>query len=259
MNASLALTEPLPRPVAKSAPAPKLCAAQEGAEAAKQPTIATSEPREPVATAWRSTERRHSVIVGVALLHVGAAWVLARSLSAPVVVPPPGPVEVRLVTPPPRSEPPVPARTEVQLPLAAPVPLVQPPVLNVAVPVVVAQAQPAPPVVARAAPVADTAPPAHATAAPREIPASAVHYLVEPQLHVPKMSRRLGESGTVLLHIVVDAGGQLRAAVVKKSSGFERLDQQALQDIRTARFAPYLDKGQAIDWEADAGLQYEVR
>jgi len=253
MNSSLALNERLSRSnAAQVATAPK-------ARATADTFGAVAEAIPPAAAGWRGTERRRSVVIGVALLHVGAAWVLVHSLRAPEAVVPSAPVEVRLVKPPaPRIEPPAPLRTEVQLPLVAPVPLGQPPAVNVASPVV-AVTEPTLPVAAKPAVVAVAAPPARAAAGPREIPASAVHYVVEPQLHVPRMSRRLGESGTVLLHIVVDAGGRLRAAVVRKSSGFERLDRQALLDIRTARFSPYLEKGQPIDWEADAGLQYEVR
>jgi protein TonB len=147
----------------------------------------------------------------------------------------------------------------VQAPVVAPLPLVQPPNVNLSQVVTVAEA---PPVVAPAKPAPVTAPVVPVTASsagPKEIPASAVRYVAEPRLHIPRLSRKLGESGTVVLRILVSADGQLKSAALKKSSGFERLDQQALIDIRTARFEPYLEKGQAIDWEADAGLQYEVR
>jgi protein TonB len=95
-------------------------------------------------------------------------------------------------------------------------------------------------------------------AGPRQVAASAVRYLVEPQMTVPRLSRRLGESGVVHLRIVVDARGHLKEASLKKSAGFARLDQQALQDIRSARFAPYLENGQAVEWETVALLAYEL-
>ncbi len=116
---------------------------------------------------------------------------------------------------------------------------------------------PAPP--KPAPPPAPPAPPAQvAPAVPRQIPPSAVRYVVEPRLTVPLLSRRLGEQGLVHLRIVVDARGQLKEASLKKSSGFARIDQQALQDIRSARFAPYLDNGQPIEWETTALLSYEL-
>ena len=108
-----------------------------------------------------------------------------------------------------------------------------------------------------AAPATSVHAEAAAPTGPKQIPASAVRYLREPSLTVPLQSRRLGESGVVHLRIVVDAQGQLKDVSLKKSSGFSRLDQQALQDIRSARFAPYLENGRALEWETTALLSYE--
>ncbi|WP_422044832.1 energy transducer TonB [Roseateles sp.] len=113
------------------------------------------------------------------------------------------------------------------------------PVLHAAAPVAVALAEPA------------------SQSAPKQLAPSAVRYLREPALTVPLQSRRLGESGVVHLRIVVDVHGQLKEVSLKKSAGFARLDQQALHDIRTARFAPYLENGRAIEWETTALLSYE--
>lgn len=117
--------------------------------------------------------------------------------------------------------------------------------------------QPARATAPSAAPVAPAAPEPAQSASPKQIAPSAVRYLREPSLTVPLQSRRLGESGVVHLRIVVDAHGQLKEASLKKSAGFARLDQQALHDIRTARFAPYLENGRAIEWETIALLSYE--
>ncbi|MEJ6006219.1 energy transducer TonB [Paucibacter sp. AS339] len=94
-------------------------------------------------------------------------------------------------------------------------------------------------------------------AAPKQIAPGAVRYLQEPKLTVPLQSRRLGETGVAHLRIVVDAQGLLKEVSLKKSSGFARLDQQALQDIRSARFMPYVENGRAIEWETTALLSYE--
>lgn len=216
----------------------------------------------PSLAGWSPSPRRRGMLVLVAALHLIAAWGLAHSLVHSPAPPKPEPVQVRLIAPPP-PPPPQPVHhvpVDIKMPLVAPVPLIPPPPISVTAPVVVAVVDPSPAAVARPEP-APVAPPPVAAPAPgvRELPPGSVRYMTEPRLHVPRMSRRLGESGTVLLHIAVDAQGMLKSAVIKKSSGFERLDQQALQDIRTARFEPYLEKGQAVEWQADAGLQYEVR
>ena len=208
---------------------------------------------------WSGPKRSRGFWLLVTGLHVLGAWALSQSLRTPAAPPrAEPPVQVRLIAPP---APPVqiqrvvaPELHESALPVT---PVIVPPTVQVAAAAVVAEA--APPV---AAPVAaQPAPAVHAAPAPagiRQLPPGAVRYLVAPQLVMPRMSRRLGESGTVLLHILVDARGQLKSATVRKSSGFERLDSQALLDIRSARFAPYLEQGQPVEWEADAGLQYEL-
>ncbi|PTT87409.1 energy transducer TonB, partial [Pelomonas sp. HMWF004] len=83
-------------------------------------------------------------------------------------------------------------------------------------------------------------------------------YLKEPTLNFPLLSRRAKESGTVVLRITVDAAGRLKEAWVHKSSGFERLDQQALQDMRSARFAPQMEDGKPVEWQTLAPLAYDL-
>lgn len=207
--------------------------------------------------------RRRSWLLAIGAAHLVIGWGVAHSMLRTPAKPKPTPVEVRLIAPPPPPPQQVVApKVEVKMPLLAPMPLVPPPPVTVVTPLAVsAEAPPSPAVAQRVeATVAVAAPPAPVTSpSVRELPAGSVRYLSEPHLHVPRMSRRLGESGTVLLRIAVDASGQLKSATVKKSSGFERLDQQALIDIRTARFEPYMEKGQPVEWTADAGLQYELR
>lgn len=94
--------------------------------------------------------------------------------------------------------------------------------------------------------------------APKQIAASAVRYLVAPPVEVPMLSRRAGESGVVLLRVLVDAQGLPKQIVLHKSSGFVRLDEQALGAMRQARFKPQTENGQAIEWFVIAPLSYEL-
>ena len=109
----------------------------------------------------------------------------------------------------------------------------------------------APVVAPAAAPVAAPAAPAAAPAAPppppppREFHASAVSYLVPPVLTYPRVSRELGEQGSVLLRVLVDENGRPTDIQVAKSSGYPRLDQQAVQAMRAARFKPHVEDGVA--------------
>lgn len=99
-----------------------------------------------------------------------------------------------------------------------------------------------------------TAPPA----APRLVASTAVEYLVRPPVEVPLVSRRLGESGTVWLRVTVGRDGVPQQITVQRGSGYPRLDQQALDAMRQARFKPQTENGQAIEWIVVAPLQYDI-
>lgn len=200
----------------------------------------------------------HAVLLW-ALLHLGvvehvvrAAQPLAvRLVSAPDI---PRPAPERLPEPP-RPQPPV------ALPIAAP-PVAVETVVPVSVPreAPPVEAAPAPPpapaIAVAAAPPAPPPPPP--VAAPQKVPASALRYRVEPPVAVPRLSRRLRESGTVLLHVVVDLQGLPRAVSLRQSSGFARLDEQALSAMRQARFHPCTHDGKPVECESDAPIVYEL-
>jgi periplasmic protein TonB len=208
---------------------------------------------------------RRALTGGVLAAHVLGGWALLQVDAVRQAVIEAAPIMVSMIAapeppkpappPPPRPQPPKPRPAPAPVIAAAPSPTPAPPAFVVPAP----EPAPAPVVAVAPAPPAPPAPPAQvAPSVPRQIPPSAVRYLVEPRLTVPLLSRRLGEQGIVHLRVVVDARGQLKEASLRKSSGFARIDQQALQDIRTARFAPYTDNGQPVEWETTALLSYEL-
>lgn len=81
------------------------------------------------------------------------------------------------------------------------------------------------------------------SAQPKELPMSAARYVVEPAKLYPRASRELGETGVVRLRVLVDEEGRPKNVQVVRSSGFPRLDKQALQNMSTARFQPYVEGG----------------
>lgn len=123
-------------------------------------------------------------------------------------------------------------------------PPVPKPVTPTPAPAVQPVLSPAPALPAPAAPVSPAAPesPRPATV-PKVLSASAVRYLVEPVLSYPRASRDLGESGTVVLKVLVDEQGRPKEVEVAKSSGYARLDQQAVSAMRRARFQPHIEDG----------------
>lgn len=220
-----------------------------------------------------SPRARRLLTGGMVVAHMLGAWGLlqieavqqAIVKAAPLMVSMIAPAALPKPTPPKPTPPPPPLVPQPRRVAPAPTPMIAavprstpaPPSFVVPVPAPVPPAvvavAPAPP-----APVAPPVPPPMAPLVPKQIAPSAVRYLAEPRMSVPLLSRRLHESGTVVLRITVDIRGLLKDAVVTKSSGFARLDEQALHDIRSARFVPQTENGQPIEWQTLAPLAYEL-
>ena len=86
--------------------------------------------------------------------------------------------------------------------------------------------------------------------------ATAANYLVMPPAEVPRLSKRAGESGTVWLRVVVDTAGMPMKVSLHRSSGFARLDEQALWAMRQARFKPHTEAGRAVEVDVIAPIEY---
>jgi TonB family protein len=63
----------------------------------------------------------------------------------------------------------------------------------------------------------------------------------------PHMSKRHGEQGTVVLRVLVKSDGTAGTIEVKSSSGFLRLDQAAIDAVKTWRFNPAKIDGKSVD------------
>lgn len=173
-------------------------------------------------------------------------WVALVTAEAPRPTP-----EPPLPRPRPMPAPPVP-------PLATPLPL---PDLQPTATPLPAPAAPPPagePVVAPAAPVLAPPPPRPAPPPPppRVLRADQVRYLVMPPAEMPLLSRRAGEQGVVWLRVRIDVQGRPSRIALHRSSGFSRLDEQALAAMTQARFAPQLEDGVAFEVEVIAPIEY---
>ena len=195
---------------------------------------------------------RNVLIAGsVVIFHVAVLWAMQSGLMrravelvvpaeilvefieppAPKVAPPP-PVKPAPPTPVVRKQAvakaPTPVKTEAPLPLAI---ADSTPTPN-APTGVMAPAEVAPPA---AAPQAAAAPPAPARV---ELPSSDADYLQNPKPAYPALSKRLGEQGKVVVRVFIAVDGTAQKAEIKQSSGFERLDQAALNTVLRWRYVP---------------------
>lgn len=69
-------------------------------------------------------------------------------------------------------------------------------------------------------------------------PSADADYLKNPPPNYPRASRRLGEQGTVIVRVLINAQGLPERSEIQTSSGFDRLDQAALEAVQRWRFVP---------------------
>lgn len=179
---------------------------------------------------------------------------------------PPIPLTVELREPPPAIEPPKPLPLEtrpltVTPPKATPQPaprhqpLLDP--LRTTPPVTTAPEVPLPPVnpavpeqtlAQPSAPEPQRAPAAvPAPALPTTPPRSDAAYLNNPRPAYPLAARRRGDQGTVLVRVLVTSEGLAGTVALQKSSGHSSLDEAAITAVKSWRFVPARQGGQAVE------------
>lgn len=190
--------------------------------------------------------RRLLIATSVVVLHVFVLWALQSGLmrrAVEVIIP--GEILSDIISPPApqraqQSQTPTPPRKPEPQPPKPQAQPVQPQQTLAPEPSpIVAQAVPAAaaPAVIEASTVAATpaAPPAPARI---ELPSSDAAYLNNPKPAYPALSRRLGEQGKVLVRVLIGVDGKAEQVEIRRSSGYERLDQSALATVRSWRYVP---------------------
>lgn len=69
-------------------------------------------------------------------------------------------------------------------------------------------------------------------------PSSDAAYLNNPHPVYPRISKRLGEQGKVILSVLIDIDGTARNVQIKQTSGFQRLDEVAVETVKKWRYVP---------------------
>ncbi|MDP2404659.1 MAG: TonB family protein [Hydrogenophaga sp.] len=195
-------------------------------------------------------DRRLFIVIAVVGFHVLGLWALQTGLlrrAVELVVP----VQVMAefielpqpqVTPAPPPPQPQPRPAPKQVIPPKPVPRQAPQPVAIADPTpshtvatgIIEPQPPAPPLLTPMV-VAEPAPPAP----PRiELPSSSADYLNNAPPPYPPLSKRLGEQGKVIVRAFIEVSGSASKAEIRTSSGYERLDQTALQTVLKWRYVP---------------------
>jgi protein TonB len=205
------------------------------------PPLPAFPPAAPAAPAAPRMNRNVAIAGGVVAFHVAALWALQTGLiqrAVEIVVP--AEILAQIVAPPaPKVEPPPPPPPAPKQPIIkrAPQPLaIKDPTPAPNAPTGVVEPQPpAPPI---AAPAPAPAPPAPPAPAKVELPSSDADYLQNPKPSYPAISKRLGEQGKVIVRVLIGTDGAAQKAEIRQSSGFERLDQAAMNTVLKWRYVP---------------------
>lgn len=196
----------------------------------------------------------------VVLLHVVIIYALVTGLARRMVKVIPHPLETKIIEEAKPVVPDVPPPTRLPTPKfeVPPPPYIPPPEVRIQQPppqrspIVVSTPvkpeAPTPPPVVRAV----EAPPHNFVHTPPVIEASRCE---KPEY--PPAARRLRESGTVVLRILVGVDGRVISSEVETSSGYKRLDEAARQGLSLCRFKPGTMDGKPE--QAWATLRYAWR
>lgn len=84
-------------------------------------------------------------------------------------------------------------------------------------------------------------------------------YAVNPPPLYPRLARRLGKQGIVLLEVFVSASGMVTEVKVATGSSHEILDKAALETVRGWRFAPGLRNGQPASMWVRVPVRFSLR
>lgn len=84
-------------------------------------------------------------------------------------------------------------------------------------------------------------------------------YVMNPQPLYPRIARQMGKQGVVLLEVFVSASGNVAEVKVATGSGYEILDEAALNTVRGWRFAPGLRNGQPAAMWVRVPVRFELR
>lgn len=172
--------------------------------------------------------------------------------------PPPAPERPKPEAPVPPAKPkPVAVKPVKPKPPVAPRPVVPQPVAVRDEPTPQARAEPAPAAVEPGPAAVEPWPAAVEPAveepveppplAPEVIPARFdADYLNNPKPDYPRLSRRAGEEGTVLLRVRVTETGRPQKIELQESSGSSRLDRAAIEAVREWTFVPARQAGQPV-------------
>lgn len=107
-----------------------------------------------------------------------------------------------------------------------------------------------------AAPAPVAAPAPAAPSVPKTV--SGVEYIRAPQPVYPSIARRMGETGTVTLRVLIGEKGLAEQVVIQKSSGSANLDEAGRQAVLRALYKPHVEDGKPVPVYALVPINFQL-
>jgi protein TonB len=196
----------------------------------------------------QNAQRRAISVAIVAVIHIGVIYALASGLAANMTAHLIQDVEVAVVKEkPPDLKPPPPPPPDFKVP---PPDFVPPPEISIASDAptnAISQVQKQ---------VATVAPPPPVTPITAPRTEGRAH---ECESQYPPLSRRLSEQGIVTMKFTVMTDGTVAGPRVVKSSGFQRLDEAAVQCVSRWRYHPATQGGKPLAVSLEANVRYQLK
>lgn len=197
--------------------------------------------------------RRAIVFISIALVHVLVGWAFASGLARRVIEVVAPPIQTDLIEEiEQRDEPPPPPPPEFERPPVE----VPPPEVAIEIPIDTTQSTAITDVTDRPVPMAPPPPPPPKVikrpTLGRNFPNSEDYY--------PAASKRLGETGSPVVHVCVGPNGRLtEEPTIAKSSGSARLDEGAIKLAKAGRYVPGSVDGQPTTLCLDFRVKFELK
>jgi len=214
--------------------------------------------------AKQSSSRSPTGILATIAVHAGLGWLALAGLGivdSPIA--PPSPIVTRNIpdpVPPPQKIV-TPRTVEQQIAIKVDRPefvIVQPPVADTSTTTITGSSGGTTIIDAGPDPVIVADPPTKTGITRRA--ALDVRFMRDFEAPYPPASQRLGETGTVLVRVVIGPDGRVLSASVARSSGFARLDDAAIKRaLAKWRFVPALDDGVAIEATRDVPVTFRLQ
>lgn len=83
-------------------------------------------------------------------------------------------------------------------------------------------------------------------------------YRINPAPNYPKLARRRGFQGTVILEVLVDENGRVGDLQVSKSSGYKILDRAAMASVKGWAFVPGMRGGKKVEMWVKVPIRFQL-